>query len=177
MRRNPLQIRPGTRKLALTGLLGALAIALSAAESLFPPLPFLPPGAKPGLSNIAAMFAAGQVGLGPALCIALIKAGFAGVTRGVTALLMSLAGGVCSTLVMAALLRMRKRPWGLMGVGIAGALTHNLAQLAVAATLVSSAFLTYLPWLLVFAVITGSLTGILLRALWPALQKLAARYL
>ena len=71
----------------------ALAIVLSALENLIPPLPMMPPGAKLGLSNIVTMFAAGTFGLIPALAIALLKALFAGATRGVTALLMSLAGG------------------------------------------------------------------------------------
>ena len=40
---------------ALTGLLAALALALSFLEGLLPPLPFLTPGAKLGLSNIFTM--------------------------------------------------------------------------------------------------------------------------
>lgn len=37
------------RRVALTGILSAEAIALSALEMMIPPVPFLPPGAKPGL--------------------------------------------------------------------------------------------------------------------------------
>ena len=66
-------------------MLCAQAIALGWLESLLPAVPWLPPGAKPGLANIIIMFAAGNLGLGWAAVLALVKAGFAFVTRGVTA--------------------------------------------------------------------------------------------
>lgn len=167
-----LNIRPGTRRLTQISLLGALALAISGVELLIPPLPMLPPGAKPGLSNIVTMYAAGSVGLAPALGIALIKGIFAGVTRGLTAFLMSTCGGLLSTLVMGLLLKIRKRPLGLVGVGIAGAVTHNAAQLGVAALLTTPAVAAYAPFLLVFSLATGAVTGLILRAALPALARL-----
>ena len=80
-----------SRKIAVCGLLGALALALTLLEGMLPPIPGLPPGARPGLSNIVTMFAAGSLGLPYALAIALIKGVFAFLTRGVTAGLMSLS--------------------------------------------------------------------------------------
>lgn len=155
-------------------MLGALALALSALETLIPPLPMLPPGAKPGLSNLATMYAAYSVGLGPALCVALLKGLFAGLTRGWTAMLMSLAGGLASTLATAALIRFC-RSFSLVGVGVAGALTHNLAQLGAAAILTTPAVAAYLPWLLLFGALTGTLTGFLLKWALPFLDKLEQR--
>ena len=89
-----------SRKIAVCGLLGALALVLTLLEGMLPPIPGLPPGARPGLSNIVTMFAAGSLGLPYALAIALIKGVFAFLTRGVTAGLMSLSGGLISTLAM-----------------------------------------------------------------------------
>ncbi len=43
------------KRLALMGLLFALAMALSFLESLLPALPMLPPGIRLGLSNIITM--------------------------------------------------------------------------------------------------------------------------
>ena len=97
-----------TYRIALTGLLGACAVALSYFESLLPTAAFLPPGAKPGFSNLANMFAASMLGPLPAFGIALLKAGFAALTRGGTAGLMSLCGGIFSTAIM--LLLFKKRP-------------------------------------------------------------------
>ena len=90
---------------ALTGLLAALALALSFLEGLLPPLPFLPPGAKLGLSNIVTMYAAGTLGLPCAVFLAVLKGGFALLTRGAVAGCMSLAGGLFSTVCMWLLLK------------------------------------------------------------------------
>ncbi|QEY33776.1 Gx transporter family protein [Caproiciproducens galactitolivorans] len=166
-----LNLSPRTRSIAFNGLLTALALVLSAIELTLPPLPLLPPGAKLGLSNIVTMYATGAVGLGPALCIALIKGLFAGVTRGFTAMLMSLSGGLLSTLVMWLLLRVNGSPFGLIGLGVAGALSHNAAQLFVAFLLTTPAVLYYLPWLILFGVLSGIVTGLVLRVMMPLLNK------
>ena len=94
--------------IALIGLLGALALVLGILENLLPPLPGMPPGAKAGLSNLVTMFAAGAIGLPAALFIAAIKGLFAFLTRGVSAGLMSLCGGLLSTLIMGILWKKNK---------------------------------------------------------------------
>ena len=160
-------MRRQTLSLARTGMLCAAAIALSAAESLFPALPFLPPGAKPGFSNLASMLAAGSLGLGAAISVTVCKAVFAGLSRGVSAALLSLCGGLLSTVVTYFLLKGRR--FGYVGIGIAGAAAHNLGQLCVAALLLTPAIFGYLPWLLLFAAVTGTLTGLLFGLLEPRL--------
>lgn len=167
-----LNIRPQTRRLTQLAFLGTLALVISGLEWMIPPLPMLPPGAKPGLSNIVTMYAAGSVGLIPALVIALIKGLFAGITRGFTAFLMSALGGLLSTLAMGLLLRCKANPFGLVGVGILGAVTHNAAQLLVACALTTPAVVGYAPILLIFSLITGTATGLILRAALPALNRL-----
>lgn len=165
-----INLRKETFRLARTGILAAVAIALSAEEALFPALPFLPPGAKPGFSNLACMLAAGGMGLGPALSVAVCKALFAGLTRGVSAGLLSLCGGMLSTVVTFLLLKGRR--FGYIGIGIAGAVGHNLGQLGAAALLLTPAVFGYLPWLLLFAALTGTLTGLLFGLLEPRLAAL-----
>ena len=63
-----------TKKIALMGILCALALSLSFLENLIPPLPFVPPGAKPGFSNIATMFSLSELGFGYGIVITLCKA-------------------------------------------------------------------------------------------------------
>ena len=58
-----------------------------------------------------------------------------------------------------------------LAVGILGAVAHNLAQLCVAVALTNSAVLSYLPFLLLYALVTGSVTGSALRILLPALKN------
>lgn len=155
---------------AVTGILGALALVLSFLEGLLPPVPMLPPGAKLGLSNIVSMYAAGSLGLPCALFLSLLKGGFAFLTRGVAAGLLSLSGGVFSTVISWALLR--KTGASLLLVGVCGALAHNAAQLGAAWLLTSSAVLYYVPFLLLFGVLTGILTGLVLKLTLPVLEKL-----
>lgn len=156
-------------RVALAGLLGALALALSLLENILPPLPGMPPNARLGLSNLATMYAAGSLGLPWALWVAGIKAGFGFLTRGVTAGLMSLSGGLLSTFVMWLLLK--RTGLGLALVGVCGALGHNLAQLTVAWALTSGAVLFYVPFLGIYGLVTGVLTGTVLKLTLPALER------
>lgn len=149
----------------MVGIFTAAALALSFLESLLPPVPGMPPGAKLGLSNIVTMLAARELGLFYALFIAVMKAGFAFLTRGATAFFMSLVGGLFSAFAAYLLLHSGKQPFGTLGIGICSALMHNLGQLLVALVLLGKAILYYLPFLMLFSVITGSVTGIVLQRL------------
>lgn len=161
------------RRIALAGILGAQALALAWLESLLPAFPFLPPGAKPGISNIVTMFATSTLRLSDAIFIVIIKAGFAGITRGATAFLMSLCGGIMSFIAMCLLFRVfRKNPLGLIGSGVCCALAHNLGQLIAAAIITDTVTITgYAPALLIFGVCTGIITGLIFRAVSPLLIK------
>ena len=171
----PLRVRDTTRRMTLTALLAALALCLSFLENLIPPLPLMPPGAKPGLSNIAVMYAASCMGLPSALAVAGAKALFALLTRGVTAGLMSLAGGLVSTLLMVLALKSRRPAFGWIGIGVSGAVGHNLGQLSVALLLTGWASIGYFPFLMLFALPAGALTGFILSVLIPAVTKLTAK--
>ncbi len=170
--------KTNNRKTALLGVLGAQALALSFLENIFPALPGLPPGAKPGFSNIVTMFTAATAGLGEALAITVIKSVFAGVTRGLSAFIMSFAGGILSTFTMFFLLRLKSSPFGIAGVSVASAAAHNLGQLLAAAVLTgTSSVFGYAPVLLLFAVATGLVTGTVLKVLMPALRKQSRYFL
>ena len=159
-------------KMALGAILCAQALALSFLEGLIPPLPFLPPGAKPGFSNIITMFAAGSIGLPTAVAIILVKGGFVFVTRGATGALMSVSGGLFSVIAMYVLLKFARRLFGLAGISIICALCHNCGQLIAAAFVTGTAdIIYYAPALLVFGAVTGTVTGIILKAVIPVLEK------
>lgn len=158
--------------LALSGILCAEAIALSFIEGLLPAIPFLPPGAKPGLSNIVTMFAASCIGLPEALLITLIKSLFVFVTRGAVAAAMSFSGGLLSTLAMYFLFRYAKNIFGIAGISVIGAFCHNAGQLITSVIISgSSKTLYYAPFLAGFSVVTGILTGVIFKAVYPALEK------
>ena len=158
------------RLLTVTALLAAAALAMSFFERLLTAGLPLPPGVKPGFANIAVLFACAAVGLPCALFIVILKAGFAFLTAGGVAALLSLCGGLLSALTMFALLKLKRNRMTYAGVSVCGAVMHNIGQLAAASLLVGSAlYLSWLPVLLVSGAVFGAVTGVILNAVMPAL--------
>lgn len=156
-----------TRRLALMGLLFALAMALSYLESLLPGVGL--PGVKLGLSNVVTMYCLFTAGPWAALALAALKAGFVLLTRGGTAALLSFSGGLCAVMAMA-LCHKLVASKGMTSV--AGAVTHNLAQLATATALLSLPLAFYLlPVLVVGGIIMGIITAYILKVVSPLLAR------
>ena len=88
-----------TRHIALSGLLFALAMALSFIEGSLV-IPGLLPGMKLGLANIVVMYALFFMGVKQALVLDVLKALFVFLVSGFTAGFLSLCGGLLSLLVM-----------------------------------------------------------------------------
>lgn len=172
MRSNTTVKRGAARFAAVTGIMGAEAIVLGWLESLLPALPFMPPGAKPGLSNVITMFAAGVTGLPSALCVTLIKSVFVLLTRGIPAAFMSASGGLLSAAVMYLLMKYGKGKTGITGISVISAVFHNAGQFAAASILAgSNLFVPYAPALLLYGVLAGILTGIIMKTVLPVLMK------
>ena len=160
------------KQVALSGMLFALAMALSFAEGTLT-IPGLLPGMKLGLANVVVMYALLFMGARQALILDVLKALFVFLVSGPTAGFLSLCGGLLSLLVMWALYDLLPlRPtWFILSV--CGALAHNVGQLIGAGFLLSSALsLYYAPVMLVLGLVMGGLTALILRALLPALEKL-----
>lgn len=161
-----------TRNVALTGMLFALALVLSLAEGAIAPVLGLPPGVKPGLANIVVMYALFFLGAGQAAALVVLKSLFAFLTRGLAASLLSLAGGLASLGVMLLLWLITGRRASYLALSVAGAISHNMGQLAMAALWLSSGFsLAYAPVLIVSGIAMGALTSLSLRSVLPALEK------
>ena len=161
-----------TRRIALSGLLFALAMALSFIEGTLT-IPGLLPGMKQGLANIVVMYALFFMGPRQALVLDVLKALFVFLVSGFTAGFLSLCGGLLSLLVMAVLYYVVPvRPtWFILSV--CGALAHNVGQLLGAGVIISSSLsLYYAPVMLVLGLVMGALTSITLKALLPALGRL-----
>lgn len=161
-----------TRRIALSGLLFALAMALSFIEGTLT-IPGLLPGMKLGLANIVVMYALFFMGPRQALVLDVLKALFVFLVSGFTAGFLSLCGGLLSLLVMAVLYYVVPvRPtWFILSV--CGALAHNIGQLLGAGVIISSSLsFYYAPVMLVLGLVMGALTSITLKALLPALGRL-----
>lgn len=161
-----------TKKITELAVLFAAAIALSWLESLIP-LPSGLVGIKLGLSNIATMYCLFFLGKGQAFTLAALKAFFAFLTRGVTAGLMSLCGGLTSVIAMALVIFLFKDKISLIMISVIGGILHNIAQLFVACLLTQNLYsMYYLPVLLVAGTIAGVITGIVLKTVLPALNRI-----
>lgn len=142
-----------THEIALSGLLFALAMALSFIEGTLV-IPGLAPGMKLGLANIVVMYALFFMGARQALYLDLLKALFVFLVSGWTAGFLSLCGGLLSLLVMWMLYyKLPFRPtWFILSV--CGALSHNIGQLLGAGLILSSAMsLYYAPVMLVLGLV------------------------
>ena len=111
-----------TNKIALFGMLVALAFIFSYIEHLIP-LP-LPTGVKLGAANIVILCALYFLGFKEALAISLIRIVLSGFAFGVNTVPYSLAGGCLSLLAMALL--KRGKTFGVTGVSVVGSVCHNI---------------------------------------------------
>lgn len=148
------------KKLTILAFLTTLALGLYWVESLLPTLVPIP-GIKLGLANIITLIILKNFSMREAFPVLLMRIFIATFLFGqFVSLFYSLAGGILCLLAMALLL------WLLQGhflflTSIFGALFHNLGQLLVALLLTKSlAVLTYLPFFILSAIVTGLFTGL-----------------
>lgn len=150
--------------MARTALLVALASVLHAVEAQIP-IPYVLPGAKLGLANVVALYAVVTLGLKLAMTVSFLRTLIGSLLSGTflnTGYFLSLSGALFSTLVMFFIWRALKGKLSVVGVSVAGAFSHNLAQLLTAALLLRTpGILFYLPYLLAFAIPTGIFVGLL----------------
>lgn len=163
--------RPSLTRLAM---LLALGIVLHLLEGAFlPPLPV--PGAKLGLANIVTLLALLAYGWRWGLLLGVLRVALGSLLSGAflsLGFLLALAGAVTSALAMQLGRWAGGGRLGAVGLSLLGAVTHNLAQLAVFSLWARHAgVFYYLPPLLLLAVPTGLFTGLAaayLWARWPA---------
>lgn len=166
------------KRLALCGLLTALAIILSLVERLFPLDALIPiPGVKLGLANVVTLFVLTYLSPRAALAVLLCRVTLSALLMGsITAFLFSLFGGLLSLLVMDMLLHVDSRYLSLLGVSVGGAAAHNIGQIAAAMLwMKTTAVISYLPVLLVMSVPLGLITGLTAHVVLTHLKKIAFR--
>ena len=149
-----------TKKIALGGILTALAMIFSYIESLIPiPLPV--PGVKLGIANIAIISVLYLLGSGQALLVNLLRITLTAVLFGnFNSFLFSMAGGMLSLLVMVIL--KKSGHFSIVGVSVAGGVFHNVGQITAAVFLMdTTAIYYYLPVLLIFGIVTGIIIGLM----------------
>lgn len=148
------------RKLAFLGIFSTVAIIFGYVESLVPVFIGIP-GVKLGLANLAVLFVLHRYSWKEAAAVSIIRILVIGFMFGnLFSIVYSMAGAALSMTVMTIMLK--KTDFSLMGVSVAGGVTHNIGQLIIAMGIVeSTSLIYYAPVLLVSGVVTGLLIGIL----------------
>ena len=150
----------GTKRLAIMGMLVAVAFVLSYIEAMIP-IPLGLPGAKLGLANLAVLAALYLFGAKEAFGVSIVRLLLAAATFGnMAAFLYSFAGMLCSFFVM--LLLKKTNKFSIVAVSCMGGVMHNMGQLLVAfLVLQTKALWAYLPLLVITGVVSGMIIGII----------------
>lgn len=159
-----------TRGIARFGLLTAMALMLGYFERFIPIAPGIP-GIKLGLANTVLLYGVYLMDAKSAwllMCAKVLLSGF--LFAGLSGMLYSFAGGILSLAAM--LLLHRINGVSPIGVSVGGAVCHNIGQIAMACMVVQSrAVLSYLPVLMISAIVTGVLTGVMAKYAMAGLVK------
>ncbi len=147
-------------KVAYFGVFTALALIFSYIETLIP-VSFGIWGVKLGLANLIIVTALYKLKLKEVYLLSVTRVILSGFIFGnYFSILYSMAGGLLSLTVMAAL--KRDTGFSIMGVSVAGGVAHNIGQLIVAVLVAESlSVVYYAPILLAAGVLTGLVIGIL----------------
>jgi len=145
-------------------MLCGAALILSYVEALFPVTAVIPvPGFKLGLANVAVMLAFFRLGVLDGVMISLVRVVIVGMLFGSAASVIYSIAGACAALVVMGVVKLLfSRFISFYGIGILCAASHNAAQcIAASVVLGSAAVFGYLPVLLIAAIVTGALTGMM----------------
>ena len=158
------------KRIALFGIMVALAFTFSYLESLIP-FNFGIPGVKLGLANLVVVVALYVMKPGEAFFIAIIRIFLAGLTFGnVYSLAYSLCGGILSFIVM---WLVKRTKLSVIGVSMMGGICHNIGQITVAAVVMETVRIVYyLPVLIGAGLLTGLLLGVISNLIINRLEKI-----
>lgn len=169
----PLLNKTTIKTYILLSLLAALAVLIRLSENI---LPLQIEGIRPGLANTITIICLYLFGLRLSslfLTIRILLVGILGTGLLTPGFLIGLSGAIISLFGM--YLAQKSKVFSTYGVGIVGALTHNLGQLFMAAILMQSAALfSLLPILLLLSLPFGWLTGALAAKILPTCQRYLA---
>ena len=160
-----------SKKVALWGLMTALAMIFSYIEFLIP-VNFGIPGMKLGLANIVVTTALYVMKPYEAFLINLVRILLSGLLFGNgMSVIYSLSGGILSFAVM--LLLKKIKGFSVFGVSIAGGVAHNTGQILAAMLVLENVLIAYyLPVLLISGAATGFLIGFLASRIIPQVKKI-----
>ena len=160
------------KKFTRLSILLSLSIVLNIVESFIPIFNGIIPGLKLGLANIVTLFILYVYGLKEALYVGILRIFLVGILRtGLfnTYFMFSLSGCLLSIIMMYLALKLFKL--SIIGISIIGSIFHSIGQVIVCIIILNNAMLYYLPYLLLFAIPTGIMVGIITKYIVNNYQK------
>ena len=146
--------KTNVRKIAVYGMMTALALIFSYLESQIPTF-FPVPGMKLGITNIIVVLSLYKMGNGSAMAVNILRIILVSfLFGGPSAMIYSLAGGFLSTSVMILLKQTGK--FKVVTVSIAGGIFHNVGQILIAMAALNT---NGIAWYLTVLWFTGMATG------------------
>ena len=164
-------MKSSQEKILILAAYSIMAVLLFVVESVIPkPLPFM----RIGLANVFILLILVQIGFFPALVVTLTKVIIGNLFSGLLftpLVLFSLVSSIVSLAVMWTLYKSRIS-FSMIGVSIAGALSHLLTQLVLGYFLFihSSRIFALLPIVLLVGLISGLITGMLVIILYKNIR-------
>ncbi len=166
-----------SKNISFCAVFTVVGLLLSYVEGVIPINLVLPlPGFKLGLANLAVLYTFFVLGFSYACAVCLCRITLSALLFGsVTSFLFSLAGGALTLLVLLLYKVFLNKFCGMIGLCVLCAAMHNIGQCLVCAGFFGHyVLLSYLPYLLIFSLVTGSITGFL-SAQYPRLKLLSKR--
>ena len=164
-------MKSSTEKILILAAYSIMAVLLFVVESIIPkPLPFM----RIGLANVFILLILVQIGFFPALVVTLTKVIVGNLFSGLLftpLVLFSLVSSIISLLVMYAFYKSRIS-FSLIGVSIAGAISHLLTQLVLGYFLFihTSRIFALFPIVLLVGLVSGLITGMLVIILYKNIR-------
>ena len=155
------------KKVVRLSMLISLSVVISIIESYVPIFNNVIPGLRLGLANIIILFVLYKYSFKDSLYVSFVRVILVGLLRtGLFSMnfFFSLSGALFSILFMYLVKKIKK--FSVVGVSIIGSITHSIGQIIVAILLLKNEnILYYLPYLLVFSIPTGIVTGLIAKKL------------
>lgn len=150
------------RKLVMSALFATISLTLFLVEAMIPPIVPIP-GVKIGLAYLPVMlvmFVGGSWKIYDAVLILFVRVVLSALISGnLVSVYFSALGGLLSVIVMSVMKLTVRQKWAVIPAGVFSATAHNVGQLTAAMTVYSVMVWTYLPYLLISAVLTGLFSG------------------
>ena len=144
-------------------MLISLSVVISIIESYIPLLNNIIPGLKLGISNVIILFVLYKYTFKDSLYVSIVRVFLTGLLRtGLFSItfFFSLSGAIFSIIFM--YVAKKIKIFSVIGVSIIGSIFHSLGQILIAIIILdNNNIIYYLPYLLIFSIPTGIITGLI----------------